>query len=186
MKGICYGKKIRVPSTVRTPKKHSLRHHQTARFAATSRQTSEIVLLTAQGNTNKNAAEQIQVHSNTVLTWRHRWLAQQENLRTIEAQEDEKALKDFIVNVVLADDPYNGVRGKYTPEQVAQLYAIACEGLPDSDRPISHWSCRELADEMVKRGIVDRMPKSTVWDFLKSGRIETAQSGRLAKSQTGG
>ena len=66
----------------------------------------KIVLLTAQGNTNKNAAEHIQVHSNTVLTWRHRWLAQQENLRAIEAQEDEKALKDFIVNVVLADDSY--------------------------------------------------------------------------------
>jgi hypothetical protein len=78
------------------------------------------------------------------------------------------------------------VRGKYTPEQITQLYKIACEHPEDSGRPISHWSCRELADEMVKRGIVERIPKSTVWDFLKSGGIETSQSGRLAKSKAGG
>jgi len=146
----------------------------------------QIVLLAAEQQFDPAIVAQVGLYVKTVRLWRHRWLAQQENLHAIEAQEDEKALKDFIVNVVLADDPYNGVRGKYTPEQVAQLYAIACEGLPDSDRPISHWSCRELGDEMVKRGIVDRMPKSTVWDFLKSGRIETSQSKRLAKSQAGG
>jgi hypothetical protein len=143
----------------------------------------QIVLLTAQGITDEDATLPLQLHRNTVRTWRHRWLAQQENLHkmetAIEAEGDEKALKDFIVHVVLADDPYNGVRGKYTPEQVAQLYALACEPPEDSGRPISHWSCRELAEEMTKRGIVEHIPISTVWDFLKSGRLEAAQSGRL-------
>jgi putative transposase len=152
----------------------------------------QIVLLTTE-ITDKDAARQLKLHRNTVRLWRHRWNAQQENFKTIEAaiadegsDVDEKALKDFIVNVVLADDPYNGKRGKYTPEQIAQLYAIACEYPQDSGRPLSHWSCRELGDEMVKRGIVDRMPSSTVWDFLKSSRLETTQGERLAKSQTRG
>ena len=84
-------------------------------------------------------------------------------------------LQNYIINVVLADDPYNGKRGKYTAEQVTHLYAIACEKPEDSERPTSHWTCRELGEEMVKRGIVDRLPTSTVWDFLKSRRIETSQ-----------
>jgi transposase len=145
----------------------------------------KIVLLTAEMISDKDVALQLQQHRNTIFTWRHRWIAQQENLKTIESKEDVKALEDYIANVVLADNPYNGVRGKYTPEQIAQLYAIACEQVQDSDRPISHWSCRELANEMVKRGIVEHIPKSTVWAFLKSGGIKTAQSTRLAKPQTG-
>jgi len=146
----------------------------------------QIVLLSVKGINDNDAALQLKLHRNTVLTWRHRWNAQQETLSVIEAKAaaegDEKALKNFIVNVVLADDPYNGKRGKYTPEQIAQLYAIACEPPSASDRPISHWSCRELGEEMVKRGIVDRMPPSTVWDFLKSSRLEASQGARLAKS----
>jgi hypothetical protein len=92
-------------------------------------------------------------------------------------------LKSYIVEVALADDPYNGIRGKYTPEQIMHLYAIACEHPEESGRPISHWSLRELADEMVKRGIVERIPITTVWEFLKSSRLETAQNGRLDESK---
>ena len=143
----------------------------------------QIVLLTAQGITDEDATLPLQLHRNTVRTWRHRWNAQQENLQTIEAKGDKKVLKDFIVNVVLADDPYNGIRGKYTPEQIMQLYKIACEPPEDSGRPISHWSCRELAEEMTKRGIVEHIPISTVWDFLKSSRLEAAQSRRLDESK---
>jgi hypothetical protein len=36
---------------------------------------------------------------------------------------------------------------------------------------------------MVKRGIVEYIPITTVWEFLKSGRSETTQGGRLAQSQ---
>ena len=117
------------------------------------------------------------------MCWRLRWCKQKATLDTFEAAGDEKALRNFIVEVVLADDPYNGKRGKYTPEQITQLYAIACENPEDSGRPISHWSCRELSEELVKRGIVDKLPISTVWDFLKYSRLEAAQSGRLDESQ---
>jgi len=143
------------------------------------------VLLAADGQSNKEIGQQVGLYINTVRTWRIRWNKQQEKMDAIEARGDEKALREFITQVVLADDPYNGKRGKYTPEQITQLYAIATEDPQDSGRPISHWSCRELAEEMVKRGIVNHIPISTTWDFLKSGRFKTAQSGRLEKSKTG-
>ena len=142
-----------------------------------------VVLLASENQDNIQIASQVGLCQETVRTWRTRWNAQQEKINAVEADGNEKALREFIAEVVLADDPYNGKRGKYTPEQITQLYAIVCEHPEDSGRPISHWSCRELAEEMVKRGIVERIPISTVWDFLKSCRLETAQSGRVVESK---
>ena len=142
-----------------------------------------IVLLASENQDNLQIASQVGLCQETVRTWRTRWNAQQEKIDTVEADGNEKALREFIVEVVLSDDPYNGERGKYTPEQITQLYAIVCEHPQDSGRPISHWSCRELAEEMVQRGIVERIPISTVWDFLKSRRFETSQGRRMVESK---
>jgi len=140
-----------------------------------------VVLLASEHPTNEEIAPQVDLCQRSVWTWRTRWNAQQEKIDAIESDGNEKALREFIVEVVLADDPYNGERGIYTLEQITQLYAIVCEAPQDSGRPISHWSCRELAEEMVKRGIVEHIPISTVWDFLKSRRFEATQSTRLAE-----
>ena len=140
-----------------------------------------VVLLAVEQLTDQQIASQVELCQRSVWTWRKRWNNQQAKIDTIEATGNEIALREFIVEVVLADDPYNGERGHYTPEQITQLYAIVCENPQDSGRPISHWSLRELAEEMVKRGIVERIPISTVWDFLKSRRPKTAQSGRVVE-----
>ncbi len=34
------------------------------------------------------------------------------------------------------------------------IIAIACEDPEKSERPISHWSAQEIADEAIKRNIV--------------------------------
>jgi len=39
-------------------------------------------------------------------------------------------------------------------EQIVEIVAVACELPASSGRPISHWTPRELASEVVKRGIV--------------------------------
>ena len=145
---------------------------------------AKTVLLAAKGQDDKTIVPHAHLCQRSVRTWRNRWNKQQKKIDAIEADGNEKVLQEFIVDVVLADDPYNGVRGKYTPEQIAQLYRIACELPEKSGRPISHWTCRELADEMIKRGIVEHIPPRTVWDFLKSGRSEAAQGGRMDESKT--
>jgi transposase len=132
----------------------------------------KLILLAACGKNNKQIAEEVGCTVNTARTWRIRWNEQQEKIDAIEADGNEKPLRDFITGVVLSDDPYNGERGKYTPEQITQLYAIACENPEDSGRPISHWSCRELGEEMVKRGIVEHIPISTVWVLLNQADIK--------------
>ncbi len=50
-----------------------------------------------------------------------------------------------------------------------QVVAVACEQPQSSNRPISHWTPRELALEVVKRGIVPEISPRSVARFLKRG-----------------
>ncbi len=54
----------------------------------------------------------------------------------------------------LSDAPRCGAPGKFSPEQVCAIIALACENPKDSDLPISQWSQGEVARQAVKRGIV--------------------------------
>jgi hypothetical protein len=81
---------------------------------------------------------------------------------------DDRALL-AIVRGVLADAPRPGGPATFTPEQLCQIMAVACEPPGDSGRPISQWTPRELADEASKRGIVARISARTVGRFLVSG-----------------
>jgi hypothetical protein len=47
---------------------------------------------------------------------------------------------------------------------------MACEEPEDSQRPISHWTAREVADEAIKRGIVDNISPRSAGRFFKRGR----------------
>ena len=115
----------------------------------------QAILLAAAPQTNNEIAPQVELCIETVRTWRTRWNAQQEKIDTIEADGNEKALREFIVDVVLADDPYNGERGNYTPEQMTQLYAIVCEH-PHRWKAVRRF-CRTKATEsdlFIRRNIV--------------------------------
>ncbi len=57
----------------------------------------------------------------------------------------------------------------FSAEQVVQIVALACEPPPDSDRPVSHWTPRELAEEAVTRHIVPTISPRSVGRFLKRG-----------------
>jgi putative transposase len=45
--------------------------------------------------------------------------------------------------------------------------ALACEPPEDHGRPITHWTHKELAEEIVKQGLVESISASHVGDFLK-------------------
>jgi hypothetical protein len=55
----------------------------------------------------------------------------------------------------------------FTPEQLAKIIAVACEKPSDSERPVSHWTPRELAAEVILRGIVKTISARHVGRFLK-------------------
>ena len=54
-------------------------------------------------------------------------------------------------------------------EQLTQIIAVACEQPEECGRPVTHWTPKELADEVVKRGIVDTISPRHVDRLLKRG-----------------
>ena len=82
---------------------------------------------------------------------------------------------------VLRDQPRSGRRSTYTPDQIALIIAVACEPPEDSGRPITHWSARELADEVIRRKIVPKISARHVGRFLKDGGTSAAPEPVLAE-----
>ena len=90
-----------------------------------------------------------------------------------------------MIATVLTDTPRPGTPATFTAAQIVQIVAVACEPPEESGRPISHWTPREVADEVRKRGIVETISTRSVGRFLKSGRSTAASGGVLAQRQAG-
>ncbi len=131
---------------------------------------ARIVLACAQGGLSRDLAKRLGVDADTVGKWRRRWAAAQEQLAAAENGLRASELSRCITEI-LVDAPRSGRPGTFAPEQIVEIIAIACEDPEeDSERPVSHWTPREVAEEAVKRKIVPCISTRTVGRFLKSDR----------------
>jgi len=129
---------------------------------------ARIILAAAEGGLNLDVAKDLGVDVGTVGRWRRRWAAAQEQLAAAEESSRRSDLGRCITGI-LVDAPRSGRPGIFTPEQIVEIIAIACEDpQEDSERPVSHWTPREVAEEAVKRKIVPGVSTRTVGRFLKS------------------
>ena len=119
---------------------------------------ARIILLAADGANNSQIARQLGIDVGTPRLWRTRWLG----LAAVPPEELRVAER-------LEDAPRPGGPCRITAAQVCQLTALACEAPAGSDRPISQWSGRELADEVIQRGIVDTISPRHALRLLKRG-----------------
>ena len=117
-------------------------------------QRSSIVLLAFEGMLNEDIAPKVGLERHQVGIWRSRWADAFDRLVLVECLDGIPALRKAI-RKVLADAPRPGSPGKFTAEQLALLFATACEPPEKSGRPITHWTHPELADELIKRQIVE-------------------------------
>jgi putative transposase len=122
-----------------------------------------IVLAADEGKNNTHIANEQGTTLSTVRLWRQRWV----DLQAI-------SLGDLSVEERLQDLPRPGAPARITADQVCQITALACEEPEESERPISHWTGREIADEIIERGIVDRISPRHAARLLKRGRSQTA------------
>ena len=131
-------------------------------------QRARIVLAAAGGGLNRDLAKDLGVDAGTVGRWRRRWAAAQERLRAAEESASASPLRRCVTET-LVDARRSGWPGIFPPEQIIEIIAIACEPPEASQRPISHWTPREVAEEAVKRNIVPRISVRTVGRLLNSG-----------------
>jgi transposase len=118
------------------------------------RQRAHLILLAFDGLLNEEIAPQVDLERHQVGLWRARWAQAFDRLIRVECLEGTAALARAI-RQLLADQPRPGAPPKFTAEQLAQVFAVACEPPEKSGRPVTEWTHAELADEVVRRGIVE-------------------------------
>ncbi len=135
-------------------KKISRRYSTSQQLALRAR----IILLAAEGKNQAEIAKELKLSLDMARLWRQRWLA----LQPI-------ALKDLSLAERLEDLPRPGTPPRLTADQICQIEQLACEKPEQSGRPISQWTGREMADELVKRGIGETISPRHAARLLKKG-----------------
>jgi transposase len=138
-------------------------------------QRAEVVLLSFEGWRNEDIAAHVGLERHQVGLWRRRWTKAYGRLTVLECTETHAALQRAIA-AVLSDEPRPGAPGKFTAEQWTLILATACEDPAASGRPMTHWTARELADEVVQRGIVESISPSHIARFLAEAELQPHRS----------
>jgi putative transposase len=126
---------------------------------------ARIVLAAADGWNNSRIARELGVALETVRLWRHRWLS----LAGVDAA-------DLAVADRLADAPRAGRPSGITAEQVCRIVALACTAPATHGRPISQWTGREIAAELVGQGIVEAISPRHAARLVKRGTCSPTAS----------
>jgi transposase len=147
---------VHLPDGERQALEKLIKRHSTEQQVALR---ARIVLAAAAGQGNAQIGRELQVTVDTARLWRQRWL----DLQAIPASElsAEERLQDL---------PRPGAPARITADQVCQIEALACEKPAASERPISQWTSREIADEIIKRGIVEQISPRHAARLLKRRR----------------
>jgi len=123
---------------------------------------AKIILRAAEDESHGEISRELGISKEMSRLWRGRWL----QLSHPETPVLER----------LQDAARPGTPATFTVEQITQLYALACAPPEQYGRPISHWSTRELADEMVKQGIVQSISPRHVGRLLAEADLKPHQS----------
>jgi transposase len=116
---------------------------------------ARIVLDAAHGRSNAQIARRCAATVDTVRKWRGRFAAD-----GLDGLPDRKR---------------SGRPPRFTPAQVAEVKALACQLPAETGAPLSVWSCPELAREVVSVGIAEALSTSTVRRWLAADAIKPWQ-----------
>lgn len=142
---------------------------------------AEVVLAAAAGLENAAIARRLGCDRDLARRWRGRFAEAQKQWAEQGVEWDQGVWTEKIAEL-LEDRERCGAPPTFTSEQLCQIVALACEKRPqDCDRPITHWTARELADEAIKRHIVVCISPRHVGRFLKSGRPASPPGALLAQ-----
>ena len=121
-------------------------------------QRARIILQAAGGKNNAEIARELNQSIDMVRLWRRRW----HELEPIDWH-------DLSAEDRLDDLPRPGAPAQFSADQLCQIEQLACEAPEKAGRPISQWTGREIADELVARGIVETISARHAARLLKKG-----------------
>lgn len=121
-------------------------------------QRGRIILQAAAGQSDSAIVRDLKVSMDMVRLWRRRWLL----LQPI-------SLDELSIEERLEDLPRPGTPTRITPDQRCQIEQLACQAPEQAGRPISQWTGREIADEIMRQGIVETISPRHAARLLKKG-----------------
>jgi len=119
---------------------------------------AKIILMASDGQNHREIARSLDINRQMARLWRNRWL--------------ETDGKDLSIFQRLQDQERVGAPVKFSMEQVIELFALACSPPEDYGRPISHWTARELTDEIIKLGIIESISVRHVGRLLEEAELK--------------
>ena len=123
---------------------------------------ANIILLAAAGENHRAIGRRLNISRDMARLWRNRWI--------------ELKSKNIAARERLVDAPRPGVPMSFSLEQILQLFAIACHSPEAHGRPISHWTARESADEVIQQGIFETISPRHVGRLLSEADLKPHQS----------
>jgi len=123
---------------------------------------ANIILLAAAGENHRALGRRLNISRDMARLWRNRWI--------------ELKSKNIAVGERLVDAPRPGGPMSFRREQSLQLFAIACHSPEAHGRPISHWTARDLADEVIQQGIFETISPRHVGRLLSEADLKPHQS----------
>ncbi len=123
-----------------------------ARSSQRDAQRARVVLLAAQGRTNRAIGAKLDIGAKTAGKWRQRYHA-----------EGPKGLRDA---------PRSGRPPVYTAEQKAWYFQKVLEEVRDNGMPTSRWSCEDLVDFARRAGMDATPDPATLWRWLDKADIK--------------
>lgn len=146
---------------------------------------AKIILAAGEGLPNCEIRSKLGLSRDIVSLWRRRWARTDTQQATIPAGHQADEARDQTqeprgVAERLADEPRPGAPPRISAEQYCKIMAVACEDPKQSGRPITQWTAGEIADEVIKRGIVETISPRQVGRFFKRCGSKTASYPVLA------
>jgi len=149
---------LRLEELERLELQQLVKQHKTPQQIA---RRAQIILRADEGQTHRQIARALNISRDMARHWRQRWW--------------DTAGRGQSVWERLQDAARPGAPATFTPEQLTHMFAIACEDPAESGRPISHWTSREVADEMVLRKIVPSISGRHVGRLLDEADLKPHQ-----------
>jgi len=118
---------------------------------------ARIVLWTAAGVAVDEIACRLEIHRSTAINWRQWYL--ERRAAGLSAEES------------LQDRPRSGRPPKFTPSEITQIKAVACEQPAKLKLPLSRFSLTDVLDWVLQAQIVSEISVSTVWRLLHQDAI---------------
>jgi putative transposase len=139
-------------SLTRIVRKHTESQHIVRR--------AKIILRVEEGQQRKAIAADLGIEEHSVIAWVKRWLMR----------------KGDPVVERLQDLQRTGSPGAISPQQWCEIIAMSCENPSEYGLPITDWTHRELAQEVIKQGIVEAISPSHLGRMLKKGTSSRTES----------